>query len=308
KVYFDRDLTLLERPPGRQPGDFPWLADHLYSLPFECPLPKGCPTSYEGPHAFIRYFARATVEEGSKSKTAYFVKKPFTIVAPVDAPANPEALRPVAASEATTFGGCCCRGRLTAEISLPKSLYYPGETVYGSLKIDNRHPRHVIEQIEVRLIDKVTRVQSGTVSASRTVLSRQLDKSDVKSRSQLRRDDIVFLQVPAVPPTTATPDQDMKVNGFDNTSSPGSATLKYRKQPLIRIDYSIQVLCGPRLLLELPIIIGQLEPSNDTVYRQSVVGAKDVTETDDANKMPFAGPFTFAPVYPVGEKEQLNGK
>jgi hypothetical protein len=166
KVYFDRDLVLLERPPGRQPGDFPWLADHLYSLPFECPLPKGCPTSYEGPHAFIRYFARATVEEGdgkSKSKAAYVVKKPFTIVALVETPVNPEALRPIAASEATTFGGCCCRGKLTAEIGLPKSLYYPGETVHGTLKIDNRHPRHVIDQIEVRLIDQVQSIKSANI-------------------------------------------------------------------------------------------------------------------------------------------------
>lgn len=61
KVYFDKDFILLERPPGRpEPGHFPWTSNFTYSLPFQCPLPKGCPTSYEGPQGFIRYFARAS--------------------------------------------------------------------------------------------------------------------------------------------------------------------------------------------------------------------------------------------------------
>uniref|UniRef100_A0A914MCZ0 Arrestin-like N-terminal domain-containing protein n=1 Tax=Meloidogyne incognita TaxID=6306 RepID=A0A914MCZ0_MELIC len=39
-----------------------------YSLPFECPLPKGCETSYEGPHGFIRYYARAILETAEPDK------------------------------------------------------------------------------------------------------------------------------------------------------------------------------------------------------------------------------------------------
>jgi hypothetical protein len=63
KVYFDKNFILLERPPGHpEPGHFPWSANFLYSLPFECPLPKGCETSYEGSYGFIRYYARAILE------------------------------------------------------------------------------------------------------------------------------------------------------------------------------------------------------------------------------------------------------
>jgi len=48
KIYFDKDFVLLERPPGHpEPGHFPWNHNFTYSLPFEFPLPRGCPTSYE---------------------------------------------------------------------------------------------------------------------------------------------------------------------------------------------------------------------------------------------------------------------
>lgn len=91
QVYFNQDMTLLERPPGRpEPGHFPWNAHYLYTLPFECPIPKvsihlkfphfflfmslfdkdkdrshiqGCPTSYESPFGSIRYYVKATLIE-----------------------------------------------------------------------------------------------------------------------------------------------------------------------------------------------------------------------------------------------------
>lgn len=55
RVYFNRDMVLLERPPGQaQPGDFLWRKDHPYDLPWECPLPRSSPTSYEGPEGHVR--------------------------------------------------------------------------------------------------------------------------------------------------------------------------------------------------------------------------------------------------------------
>lgn len=57
------------------------------------------------------------------------------------------ATQPIGASETVSFGGCCCRGKLIAEVRLPKSAYAPGETVIGSIKIDNRHPRHIVDQV-----------------------------------------------------------------------------------------------------------------------------------------------------------------
>lgn len=81
----------------------------------------------------------------------YTIKKPLMVVAPVET--MPEtASHPVGASESVSFGGCCCRGKLAAEAQLPKSTYFPGEFVIGSLKIDNRHPRHIVDQVYLYFI------------------------------------------------------------------------------------------------------------------------------------------------------------
>uniref|UniRef100_A0A915A8Q9 Arrestin C-terminal-like domain-containing protein n=1 Tax=Parascaris univalens TaxID=6257 RepID=A0A915A8Q9_PARUN len=318
KVYFDRDFTLLERPPGRpEPGHFPWIANFAYSLPFECPLPMGCPTSYEGLHAFIRYHVRATIVEDDGTGThEYAIKKPLMVVAPMEA--VPEtAAHPVGASESVSFGGCCCRGKLAAEAQLPKSTYFPGEFVIGSLKIDNRHPRHVVDQVEVRLVDRATRVDasSGATSTCRTILHHKLDKSSVvKSKSSMHKDDVIFLQVPPVVPSTPgvaaaafgsdiytmSPDEKAPTLASKLMESPGSATLRFRKQPFIRIDYAIQVSLGAQLLLELPITINALPTEGEGIaYEPFAGGEQSVVESDEVNKLRLGDGFVFTPRYPV---------
>lgn len=65
---------LLERPPGNEEaGNFSWKADFEYSLPFQYILPLGCPSSFEGPDGFVRYFTRVTFEtSGSKAVITCF--------------------------------------------------------------------------------------------------------------------------------------------------------------------------------------------------------------------------------------------
>jgi len=287
-------------------------------------LPNGCPTSYEGPQAFIRYFARATiVEEMGNDTAAYMVNKAFNVIAKVEGSVvSVTAQQPVAASETSTFGGCCCRGKLMAELSLPKSVYSPGEAVIGSLAIDNRHPRYVVEQVEVRLIDRVSRVGSTSgKSTSRILVHRRPDKTDVvKCKTQLQRDDVFFLHIPSVPPTTAGASHatapDIYALAVDGASpqrtienSPSTATLKYRKQPFIRVDYALQVSLGNHLLLELPIYIEALPVSGPgIVYQPFIAGAQSISESDEHDKKLFNGPFVFTPLYPVQEIHQVNGK
>ncbi|KHN70953.1 Arrestin domain-containing protein 2 [Toxocara canis] len=318
KVYFDRDFILLERPPGRpEPGHFPWIANFVYSLPFECPLPLGCPTSYEGSHAFIRYHVRATiVEDNGNESHEYTIKKPLMVVAPVD-PIPEVASHPVGASESVSFGGCCCRGKLSAEAQLPKSTYFPGETVIGTLKIDNRHPRHIVDQVEVRLVDRTMRVDAsaGAPSTPRTLIHHKLDKNNVvKSKSSMHKDDVIFLQIPPVVPSTPgaaaaafgsdvysmTPGEKAPSLISKLLESPGSATLRFRKQPFIRVDYAIQVSLGSQLLLELPITINALPIEGEGIaYESFAIGEQSIVESDEANKLRLGDGFVFTPRYQV---------
>ncbi|KAK6111994.1 Arrestin (or S-antigen) N-terminal domain family protein [Brugia pahangi] len=326
KVYFDRDFTLLERPPGRpEPGHFPWIANYLYCLPFECPLPLGCPTSYESPHGFIRYFIRATVvEEAGTDSREYIAKKPISVIAPVESFVE-LAIQPIGASETVSFGGCCCRGKLIAEVRLPKSAYAPGETVIGSIKIDNRHPRHIVDQMELRLIDRVHCIDSNNNNTlpNRTLIIRRLEKHDaVKSKSLLEKDEVFFLQIPALAPTigakfyksTVTNNSDATDISItrdqsvpDSTAllvkfqeSPSSATLRFRKKPFLRVEYAIQLSLGDYLLLELPITILPLPcRGSNIIYQPFVGGAQPIPESDESGKFIYGDGFMFTPQYSV---------
>ncbi|KAF7637553.1 Arrestin_C domain-containing protein [Meloidogyne graminicola] len=162
KIYFDKNFVLLERPPGHpEPGHFPWSANFLYSLPFECPLPKGCETSYEGPHGFIRYYSRAILEIAEPDNAKYIIKQCFSIISsPELNQLVPPISDPISEKKTVRFGSCCCRGKMTAEIILPKSSYAPGEDVIGNFSINSSSAKNVLEHIEVRLIDRLSRITS----------------------------------------------------------------------------------------------------------------------------------------------------
>ncbi|VDN04573.1 unnamed protein product [Thelazia callipaeda] len=327
KVYFDKDFTLLERPPGRpEPGHFPWIANFLYNLPFECPLPLGCPTSYENPHGFIRYFIRATVvEEAGTDIREYVAKKPISVIAPIESYVEPTS-QPITVSETVTFGGCCCRGKLTAEVTLPKSGYTPGEMVIGSIKIDNRHSRQIIDQVELRLVDRVQCVdaKNSITLPNRTLILRRLEKHDVvKSKSLLQKDEVYFLQIPALAPTIGskslkssithnisttnndaiiTPDQPLIPTQLlaKFQESPSTATLKFRKKPFLRVEYAIQFSLGDYLLLELPITI--LPPpcrGRGINYQPFIGGPQPIPESDESGKFIYGDGFIFTPQYAV---------
>jgi hypothetical protein len=323
KVYFDKDFVLLERPPGNpKPGHFQWNASFPYSLPFECPLPKGCPTSYEGPQAFIRYFARATLQTDEVDPTQYMVKKGFSIISPPELRSLlPPKSEPAHVGDTFTFGGCCCRGKVTAHVTLPKSAYAPGEDIIGTVTVDNRHPRHIIEQIEVRLVDKVRKI-GGTNNESspakpsanhRVILHRKLERSDViKSKSAVQVDDVLLLTVPPVCPTTHTDEKNAPptpeiIHQLDPDGqvaklleSPSTATLKMRKQPFIRLEYALQVSLGVHVLIEVPIQIHAIPIyANGISFKPFAAGAQVFTESDETDKKLFGAPFSFTPMYPT---------
>uniref|UniRef100_A0A8R1HQJ3 Arrestin_C domain-containing protein n=1 Tax=Caenorhabditis japonica TaxID=281687 RepID=A0A8R1HQJ3_CAEJA len=321
KVYFDQDFTLLERPPGKpEPGHFQWIGDFTYSLPFECPLPKGCPSTYEGPHAFIRYFIRASlVQEDEFEKIhEYYVKKAFTLVAPSEG--HLVIGESAETKDLATLGKCCCKSKLAAELSLPKTGYLPGEAIYGNLKIGNKHPKDILNHMEARLVDRVRRIGAPEISAAspwRTLLVRKLEsthETPTKAKGAIEQTGLFLLTVPPVCPSTkGDHDDPSKIEHILSPygkllESPSTATLRFRKIPFLKVEYGIQVTLGTDILLEIPIEIGELSTRDkNNTLEAFVTGPQPVEEADEKGKIAVNGPFVYTPVYPYPENVGVNG-
>ncbi|GMT32196.1 hypothetical protein PFISCL1PPCAC_23493, partial [Pristionchus fissidentatus] len=323
KVYFNQDMTLLERPPGRpEKGHFPWNAHYLYTLPFECPIPKGCPSSYESPFGSVRYYVKATLIEeddsGQRGVTKeHYVKAAFSLLSPWDRllPSNGE---PVTVSDADFYGKCCCKGKLAADLSLSKSVFVPGEDVFGSIKLNGKKPKNILDQIEVRLVDRVLRVgtpEKMGASPYRTLVSSRLDRSDKSKSGGDAIDGVYFLTIPSVAPSTkgnfdeetGEPSETLAPNGLTAKQFPGimespsTATLRFRRAPFLRIQYAVQVSIGGIIILDAPITIAELSHtgSGDAPLCPFVVGSQPIEESSDVGKTAFGGPFSYTPMYPV---------
>ncbi|VDM63689.1 unnamed protein product, partial [Angiostrongylus costaricensis] len=310
-VYFDQDFILLERPPGKpEPGHFTWIGGFPYTLPFECPLPKGCPMSYEGPYAFIRYFIKASLihEQDDGGTKEYYVKKAFSIVPPSEGYLLKGEL--VVVNQLALYGSCCCKGKISVELSLPKTGYLPGEMVVGKLKIGNKYPRDILQHVEIRLVDRVIRIGAPEKSATspyRTLYYRKNQPTKIaKGTKDIQNDDFYLLTIPAVCPSTKG-DVDALKNEVHSLSpstavveSPSTATLRFRKLPFINIEYAIQVSLGNIVLLEAPITVGEL-PTNDptTVLKSFVGGPQPIQEAEETERISVGGPFMYTPVYPM---------
>uniref|UniRef100_A0A915EQZ1 Arrestin-like N-terminal domain-containing protein n=1 Tax=Ditylenchus dipsaci TaxID=166011 RepID=A0A915EQZ1_9BILA len=265
-------------------------------------------SSYESPQAFVRYYARATFQTDEVEPTQYLVKKAFSIIAPPDLhDLLPPQSEPATKTEVVSFGGCCCRGKFTAEVTLPKSAYAPErmslETSLSTIDTPNtllirwkgqQHHQTTIGQPQSTALQKV---EQGRCGQHQVIPERQ---------------HVFFLSIPAVHTSTTSikdsepfsPELIASLAPGDQVSklleSPSTATLKQRKQPFIRVEYALQVSLGANVLIEVPITIHPIPIyANGIAFRPFAAGAQPIAESDEADKKLFHGPFTFAPQYPV---------
>ncbi|KJH40749.1 arrestin domain protein [Dictyocaulus viviparus] len=309
KVYFDQDFTLLERPPGKpEPGHFTWIGGFPYSLPFECPLPKGCPASYEGPYAFIRYFIKASIihEQEDGGTKEYYVKKAFSIV-PV---CEGQVIKgePVVVNELALYGSCCCKKKISAELILPKTVYLPGEVVVGTLKIGDKFPKDILQHVEIRLVDRVFRVgapEKLATSPCRTLFCRKNQPTKITKRGREIWDNLYLLTIPALFLFSEILDPlKNEIRSIKTCAtvveSPSTATLRLRKQPFIKIEYAIQVSLGNSVMLEAPITIGELSlHDSTTILKPFVGGPQPIEEVDETQRISIGGPFMYTPMYAI---------
>lgn len=249
----------------------------------------------------------------------YTAKKGFTVISPPDNNNElviPSKINTVGANDTCLYGGCCCRGKLQAEVTLPKNVYFPGEKVLGTFKVQNKSSKNFIEKVDVRLVDKATLVD-GDVDGTKTVMYRtlvlrKLEKNDaIKKKKNIAKDDVEYMTIPPVIPTTFWDGEDDNIGNDKNyslsynktsmmDSSPSIATLKFRKTPFIKIEYCIQVTFGDKILLELPIIILPLPTEGVNIeYKEFPLGPQEFSDTDENDKTLIGGPFKYTPIYPV---------
>ncbi|CAJ0942489.1 unnamed protein product, partial [Mesorhabditis belari] len=112
-----------------------------HEIPFSYTLPKSLPTSFEGEFGFVRYTIKALCERPWDFDIV--AKRAFTVIGIEDINSEPKLCEPVTSSECSTAIAWCCRGAgsVTAEISLPKSGYTPGEPLSISGKVSNESSR-----------------------------------------------------------------------------------------------------------------------------------------------------------------------
>ncbi|CAK8696973.1 unnamed protein product [Clavelina lepadiformis] len=105
-------------------------------FPFQFQLPAELPSSFEGRHGYIRYYAKATIDKPWKFD--HNTKKAFTILDNVDLNQDPDARLPVTANDSKTLCClCCASGPIQAEVHLDRAGYVPGEFIMVNANVEN---------------------------------------------------------------------------------------------------------------------------------------------------------------------------
>ncbi|CAD5229474.1 unnamed protein product [Bursaphelenchus okinawaensis] len=341
KIFFDKDFVLLERPPGKpDPGHFQWKADFDYSLPFEYLLPVGCPSSFESPDAFVRYFARVTLQTCEDQSPIYIAKRHFSIYdLESTAAVNPQYEEPYTYRKSFKSSGCCCcKRKIYMELVMPKRVFHANEILQSKLIIDNISDTKIAQNIAYNIVERISKTDTPDNEVqkqpARVIKSGKVNGENVEKR----RNTIVINQLdfPAAPisisnslalstlprekSTPALSPDDSATKLFDHPSIISQS----RKEPLFDIHYALQILIG-KFLIEVPFTVKPTDPTETKSAFQSPNHSSNVvkfvpsqvteisTSGHGENRDPFAEPdetdklfvgsadYSFVPLVPVYE-------
>ena len=142
--------------------------DFEYSLPFEYMIPLGCPSSFEGSDAFVRYFARVTFQTAESNTVSdtntkfcatskkssfffqpiYIAKRHFSVYS-LETTAAVDTIYEAPYTYRHTFasGGCCCRRQVYFELVMPKRFFYAGDDIEARMIIDNVPDERIANEV-----------------------------------------------------------------------------------------------------------------------------------------------------------------
>ncbi|CAK1580794.1 unnamed protein product [Parnassius mnemosyne] len=136
--YFRRKVYLL----GSEDGEY-HLQPGKHELPFDCPIPANCPSSFEGSFGHVRYEIKIVVDRAFKLDQEK--KMSIRVIAPLDLNVEPYCKEPMQFDIEDTYCCCCMRyGSSETVVKLPVSGYCPGQLIpievncsnQGKVKID----------------------------------------------------------------------------------------------------------------------------------------------------------------------------
>uniref|UniRef100_A0A0M3IHF1 Arrestin_C domain-containing protein n=1 Tax=Ascaris lumbricoides TaxID=6252 RepID=A0A0M3IHF1_ASCLU len=117
------------------------LPEGHHEVPFSYTLPKTLPSSFEGEFGYVRYTCRAICERPWDFDIVS--KRAFTVVGIEDINEDSKSLEPASACECNSSIRFCCRkqGSISAELSLDRTGFTPGEVICVNGKIHNDSQR-----------------------------------------------------------------------------------------------------------------------------------------------------------------------
>ncbi|XP_045538984.1 arrestin domain-containing protein 17 [Papilio machaon] len=188
--YFSRKVFLL----GGESGEY-HLQPGKHELPFDCPIPANCPSSFEGKYGHVRYEIKVVVDRAFKLDQEK--KKQIRVIAPLDLNFDPYCKEPMQFDIEDTYC-CCCMGSGSSAtvVKLPVSGYCPGQTIPIELSCSNQggvEIERILMAIQKRITYHAVNVPD-TKHEESTVL--EMKKGPVPGEST--RSWMVDMEVPAI--------------------------------------------------------------------------------------------------------------
>lgn len=275
EVYFDITVAVF----GDGGGDHPIHPAGRYQYPVQFQLPlKLLPSSFEGAWGQVRYWLRGIIDKPWQFD--HHCKRAFTVLSILDLNIQPNILEMQRGqAEKMLCCLCCASGPITAQFSIDRRGYVPGEfLVVNGEVINNSRRRMCSSKVEIKMI---TRFHATSKSRTSSSVVTSLKKGEIKAGdTEVWSGEL--LHIPPLPPSA----------------------LMYCR--IIDIEYQITMVvdpAGPALDLEVPleVIIGTVPLRNvNAIYSSAPpsnpAGGAIMPMPDDA-AVPSASAYTPPEAY-----------
>jgi len=249
-----------------------WLDAGEHTFPFHYQLPRNIPSSFEGRHGRVRYYAEAKIKRPGKDKKA---KKIFTVLDTYDLNYEPAAKTAGHAQDSKTLCCLCCKsGPIEADFHMEKMGFVPGEYMHFDVNLENGSSSDMDgSQISIQ--------QNITFRARHKSRRENNDFCEVDWKKDIKEGEefhlTSYVQLPCLPPSHLR---------FCNLID-----IEYIAQYKVRVPMSMD------MKLQIPIIIGTIPIITPKEPQPCEQGAYDnpgaVPEERAAAAVPALPPISF---------------